>query len=80
MPALATLPAAASTDTDGEFNVQEFARGEFYDDAYGLVTAPPPLDVAAAIAAVTVMAVALALFAVGEIAGRYAARPRGGAR
>lgn len=63
MPALATLPAAASTDIDGEF-----------------LHAPPPLGVAAALAAVTVTTSALVVFAVGEIAGRYAARPRGGVR
>ncbi|WP_154677636.1 hypothetical protein [Mycolicibacter icosiumassiliensis] len=78
MPALATLPAAASTDIDGEFNVEEFARGEFYSDDFGLVTAPPPLTIAAALAATTVAVTALMGFAVGEIAGRYAAR--GGAR
>jgi hypothetical protein len=80
MPALATLPAAASTDIDGEFNVQEFARGEFYSDDFGLVTVPPPLGIAAAFAAITVMAGALMVFVASEIAGQYIARPRGGAR
>ncbi|MGV0624554.1 hypothetical protein [Mycolicibacter minnesotensis] len=78
MPALATFPVAASTDIDGESFVQEFVRGEFYDDTYGLVTAPPPLGVAAALAAVTVMAGALALFVMSNLAGMYAARHRQG--
>jgi len=59
----------------------EVRRGEFLpDDGYGLVTAPPPLSLAAALTATTVAVSALAVFAVSEIAGRYSARPRGGTR
>jgi hypothetical protein len=58
----------------------EIRRGAFLpDDGYGLVTAPPPLSLAAALTATTVAVAALAVFAVSEIAGWYAARPRGGA-
>lgn len=80
MPALELDLPAAELHTSGELDVQECRRDEFYSDTYGLVSTPPPLTIAAALAATTVAVAALVVFVVGEIAGRYSARPRGGAR
>lgn len=61
-------------------DIFEVRPGEFYSDDFGLVIDSPPLTIAAALAATTVAVTALVVFVVSEIAGRYAARSRGGAR
>lgn len=61
-----------------EIDAFEVRRGVFYDDTFGLVTDSPPASLAAALIGTTVAV--LAAFVVSEIAGRYASRPRGGAR
>lgn len=80
MPVQTLERLAVDHRINGAFDVQEFVRGEFYDDTYGLISTPPPLGIAAALAGTTVAVTALAVFVVSEIAGRYSARSRGAQR
>lgn len=74
MAAKTAFQSPVGIDIDEAFVV---VRGEFLPDDLGLVSSPPPIGIAAGLVSATIIGAALVVFAVSEIAGRYAARPRG---